>query len=166
MLKKIIASMILKWWLTIFHTLYLPLRKIDSSYTSGLFQITSVHLWTIIDKSPGIFQGLLVIPMLVRQDSKVQLKFSLALRYVPELIIITCMEILYKSSELAVTPKAGLNTLLGTDTLLKLILLCLHSTSSQTLLKAPSNWNTFCWCGDQDWYYMPHYDVVKLETVT
>jgi len=38
-----------------------------------------------------------------------------------------------------VTPKAGRNGLLGSDTLLKLMHLSLHSTSSQTLLEAPSD---------------------------
>ena len=51
-----------------------------------------------------------------------------------------------QSSEIPVTLIAGRNTLLGSDTLLKLTLLSLHSTSSQTLLEAPSDYNTCCWC--------------------
>ena len=47
---------------------------------------------------------------------------------------------------LPVTLKAGRNALLGSDTLLKLTHISLHSTSSQTLLEASSDWNTFCWC--------------------
>jgi hypothetical protein len=39
---------------------------------------------------------------------------------------------------LPVTLKAGSNALLGSDTLLKLTHLILHSTSSQTLLDAPA----------------------------
>ena len=40
--------------------------------------------------------------------------------------------------------KASHNALLGSDTLLKLMHLSLHSTSSQTLLEAPSDLNEFC----------------------
>jgi hypothetical protein len=47
------------------------------------------------------------------------------------------------SSELPVTLKAGKNALLWSDTLLKLTHLSLHSTSSQTLLDAFSDQNTF-----------------------
>jgi len=50
------------------------------------------------------------------------------------------------SSALPVTLKLGRNALLGSDTLLKLMHLSLHSRSSQTLLEASSDWNTFCWC--------------------
>ena len=70
------------------------------------------------------------------RGSHVHPKFSPALRGVPKHIIITPMVLLYESSEIVVTPKAGRNTLLGSDTLLKLMHLCLHSTSSQTLLEA------------------------------
>jgi len=44
--------------------------------------------------------------------------------------------LLYESSNITVTLKAGRNALLGFDTLLKLTLLSLHSTSSQTLLES------------------------------
>jgi len=50
------------------------------------------------------------------------------------------------SAAFAVTLKARRNALLGSDTLLKLMHLNLHSTSSQTLLEASSAYNTFCWC--------------------
>src|SRR5258705_6270142 len=43
------------------------------------------------------------------------------------------------SPALPVTLKAGRNALLGSDTLLKLTHLSLHSTSSQTLLEASSD---------------------------
>jgi len=43
------------------------------------------------------------------------------------------------SSALPVPLKAGRNALLGSDTLLKLMHLSLHSTSSQTLLEASSD---------------------------
>ena len=55
-------------------------------------------------------------------------KFPLVLRGVPKLITITPMVLLYQSSEILVTPKAGRNALLGSDTLLKLMHLSLHST--------------------------------------
>ena len=45
-----------------------------------------------------------------------------------------------------VTLKAGRNALLGSDTLLKLMHLSLHSTFSQRLLVASSDKNSFCWC--------------------
>ena len=57
--------------------------------------------------------------------------------------------LLYQSSEIPVTPKTGWNALLGSDTLLNLTHLSFHSTSSQTLLEAPSDLNTFCWCNDR-----------------
>jgi len=73
-------------------------------------------------------------------------RFSTALRGVPKLITITPMVLLYQSSVISIILKAGQNALLGCDTLLKLTHLCLHCTSSQTLLAVPSNQNTFCWC--------------------
>jgi hypothetical protein len=51
----------------------------------------------------------------------------------------------YQSSEIAVTQNAGQNALQGSDSLLKLMLLTLHSASSHTLLEAPSASNTLCW---------------------
>jgi len=80
-----------------------------------------------------------VISALVRRHSQVHTKFSPALGRVPKLIAITPMVLLYQSSEIPVTPKAGRNALLGSDTLLKFTHLSLHSTSSQTLLEAPSD---------------------------
>jgi hypothetical protein len=56
------------------------------------------------------------------------------------------MVLLYQSSEVAVTPKAGGNVRLGSDSHLKVTLLTLYSASSHTLLEAPSDYNTFCWC--------------------
>ena len=75
--------------------------------------------------------------------SQVHPKFSSALRGVLKLITITPMVLRNQSSEIPVTPKAGWNALLGSDTLLELKL-SLHSTSSQTLLEASSDHNTFC----------------------
>ena len=69
--------------------------------------------------------------------SQVHPKFSPALRGVSKLSTITPMVLLYQSSEISVTLKAGRNALLGSDTLLKLTHLCLHSTYSPTLLEAP-----------------------------
>ena len=71
--------------------------------------------------------------------SQVLPKFSPALRGILKLITITPMVLLYQSSEIPVTPKAGRNALRGSDTLLKLTHLSLHSTSSQTLLEASSD---------------------------
>ena len=68
--------------------------------------------------------------------SQVHLKFAPALGGVPKPITVTPMVLLYQSSEIPVTLKAGRNALLGSDTLLKLSHLSLHSTSSQTLLEA------------------------------
>jgi hypothetical protein len=45
---------------------------------------------------------------------------------------------------LPVMLKAGRNALLGSDTVLKLMHLSLHSTSSHTLLEVNSDKNTFC----------------------
>jgi hypothetical protein len=64
------------------------------------------------------------------------LKFSAALRAVPKPITVTLMVLLYQSSEIPDTLKAGRNAFLGSDTLQKLTHLSLHSTSSQTLLEA------------------------------
>jgi len=66
-------------------------------------------------------------------------KFSTALWSVPKHITITQMVLLLQSSEIPVTLKAGRNALLGSDTLLKLTQLSLHSTSSQTLLESSSD---------------------------
>ena len=71
--------------------------------------------------------------------SQVCLKLSPALRCVPKLITITPMVLLYKSSEFPVTLQASRNALLGSDTLLNLTHLSLHSTRSQTLLQVPSD---------------------------
>jgi len=65
--------------------------------------------------------------------------FSPALRGVPKPITITPMVLLYQSSEIPGTLKAGRNALLGSDTLLKLMHLSLHSTFSQTLLESSSD---------------------------
>ena len=71
--------------------------------------------------------------------SQVHPMFSPAPQGVPKLITLTPMVLLYQSSEIPVTLKAGRNALLGSDTLLKLMYLSLHSTSSQTLLEAASD---------------------------
>jgi len=78
--------------------------------------------------------------------SDVQVKFSPALRVIARLITIAPKILLYQSSEIPVTLKARRNTLIGSDTLLKLKHLSLHATSSQTLLQAPTGYNKFCWC--------------------
>ena len=109
----------------------------------------------IIHKIPGISQSLFVIPTLVQRHYQVDPKFSPALRRAPETYHNhshgTCSShlrsliLMYKASEIPVTPKAGRNALLWSDTLLKLTLLSLHFTSSQTFLEASRVWNTLCW---------------------
>jgi len=71
--------------------------------------------------------------------SQVHLKFSPDFRGVLILVTITPMVLLYQSSEIPVTPKACQNAPLGSDTLMKLTHLTLHSTSSQALLEASSD---------------------------
>jgi len=77
--------------------------------------------------------------------SHVHPMFSPTLWCFLKLITITPMLLLYQSPEIRVTPKASWNALLWSDTLLKLTPLSLYSTSSQTLLEAPSNKIKFCW---------------------
>jgi hypothetical protein len=72
-------------------------------------------------------------------------KFSPVLRGVPKLITITPLALLRQPSEISVAPKASRNALVGSNTLLKLMHLSFHSTSSQTLLETSSVENTFCW---------------------
>jgi len=71
-------------------------------------------------------------------------------RGVPKPRTITPMVLLYQSSEISVTLKADRNALLGSETLLKLTHVSLHSTSSLTPLEASSNNNTLCWW--TNWY--------------
>ena len=78
-----------------------------------------------------------------RRCSQVHPKFFPAHRGVLKLITITPMVLLYQSSEIPLTPRAGRNALLGSNTLLKLTHLSLHCTSSQTLLETSSDYNTF-----------------------
>jgi hypothetical protein len=72
------------------------------------------------------------------------LKFSSSLQDVPILITMTSMVLLYHSSAIPVTPMVNKNALLGSVTLLKLVHLWLHSTSSQSLLESSSDLDTFC----------------------
>jgi len=80
------------------------------------------------------------------QYSQVHPKFGPALWGVPKPITVTPMVLLYQSSEIPVTLTAGRNALIGSDTLPKLTHLSSHSKSSQTLLEASRDQNTFCWC--------------------
>ena len=66
-------------------------------------------------------------------------KFSPALRGVLQLITLTLQVLVYQSSEIPVTLNVGRNALLGSETLLKLTHLRLHSTSSQTVLEASAD---------------------------
>jgi hypothetical protein len=76
--------------------------------------------------------------------SQVHATFPLVLEGVPQLITNFPMVRLYQSSAISVTPKAGRSALLQSDALLKLTHLSLHSASSQTLLEAPTGYNSFC----------------------
>jgi hypothetical protein len=67
----------------------------------------------------------------------------------PKLLITAPIVLLYESSEIPVTLMAGQDAILVSGSLLKLTLLSLHSASSQTLLEAPSDYNTFCWWSKQ-----------------
>ena len=89
--------------------------------------------------APRLVAGALRLVTGIPMCSKVHPKSYPALRAVLKLIPITPMVLLYQSSELAVTPKAGQNALPPSDTLLKLTHLSFHSTSSQTLLEASSD---------------------------
>jgi len=71
-------------------------------------------------------------------------KFSPAVRGVPKPLTMTPMVLLAQSSEIPGTLKAGQNPLLSSDTLLGLTHLGLHSTFSQTLQEASSNYITYC----------------------
>jgi len=62
---------------------------------------------------------------------------SQELRVVPKLITNTLVALLYQSSRISGTAKAGRNALLRADTLPKSKHPSLHSTSSQILLEAP-----------------------------
>jgi len=100
----------------------------------------------LVVRAPRWYQGCCHGSEACRWYSKVHPTLSLALRGIPKLISITPKVLLYQASEIPVAPKAGWNALLGSDTLLKLTHLSLHSTFSQTLLEARSDYNTFCWC--------------------
>jgi hypothetical protein len=63
-------------------------------------------------------------------------KLSPVLQGVPKLIIITPMVLMDLASEIPVTLKAGRIVFLGSDTLLQLTYLSVHSTFSQALLHA------------------------------
>jgi hypothetical protein len=139
MLKKMIASMIQKWYYTIIHSSYFLLREIDCSWTSRESHITPAVLWMNMHKNPESSESLLVISALVCRHSQVLPKVSPARRRIFNLVRITPMVLPYPSSEIPVTPKAGHNALPGFDTLLNLTHLSLHSTSSKTLLEASSD---------------------------
>jgi hypothetical protein len=100
----------------------------DCSCTSGKSQITPAVLRMNIHKNQASLR--------VTLDSRIGWA---TVAGAPKLFTTTSMVILYQSSEIPFTPKAGWNALLGSDTLLKLTLLSLHSTSSQTLMEAPSD---------------------------
>jgi hypothetical protein len=76
--------------------------------------------------------------------SQVHQQFTLALQGIPKLITITPLVFLFQSSEIPVALLASQNALLGTDTLLKLMHQSIYSTSSQTHLEAPRDYNTIC----------------------
>jgi len=94
-------------------------------------------LSALLDWSSAL-PGIASVPRLVADAprcSQMHPKFSPSLRGVLKLITITLMVLLYHSSEIPVILNTSWNALLGSDTLLKLMHLSLHSTSSQTLLE-------------------------------
>jgi len=103
----------------------------------------------IARRTGGILKDDVVFPRLLYCDSRCSLtcrrrsqvhpKFSPAPRDVAIMIRLSPMVLLYQSSEIRVTLKAGRNALLGSDALLKVTHLSLHFTSSQTLLEASSD---------------------------
>jgi len=115
--------------------LFMYIRRVSDHACSRLNDYSS---------NPGIPQSLRVIPELVRRHSQVHPKYCPALRHVPKLITITPMVLMNQSSGFQVTPKAGWNALLGSVTLLKLMLLSIPSISSQILPEVPRDQNTFC----------------------
>ena len=76
--------------------------------------------------------------------SEVHSQFSAALQDFLKRVTITSMVLLNWSLEIPFPLKAGRNTLQGSDTFLKLMHLSLQFTSSQTLLEARRDQNTFC----------------------
>jgi len=74
----------------------------------------------------------------------------------PKLITTASMRRPYQPSEIPVTPKASRNAHLGSDSLLKLTPLSLHTASSHTPLEAPSDQITFRWC----WSMPNHCNIV------
>jgi len=96
--------------------------------------------------------------------SQVHPKFSPAHRGVPGPIIITSVVLFYQSSEVSVTQKVGRSNLLWSDSLLKLMHLSLHSTSSQTLLESSSEYNTCCWCWTTLGYSTDNSDILRATT--
>jgi hypothetical protein len=100
----------------------------DSSCTSRESQITPAVLQIIIHKNPASLRGSL--------DSSIGWA---TVPGAPKLFTTAPMVLPYQSSEIPVTPKAGRNALLGSDTLIKLTLRSLPYTSFQALLEVPSD---------------------------
>jgi len=98
--------------------------------TTAELQIQLAVLWMNIHKNWGISQSVFGIAMLVTGHSKVIPKFSLVLQHVPKLIMIIYVVYLYRELEVLNTLKDSQNALLGSDSLLKLMLLSFHSTST------------------------------------
>lgn len=82
----------------------------------------------------------------------------------PVLITTAPLVFTYQWSDIPVTPKASWNALWGYDSLLKLTLLSSHSACFHTLLEAPTDYNTFCWC---TWVviYLPHTSVYAISSL-
>jgi hypothetical protein len=100
----------------------------NGSCTSGESQITPAVLRLKIHKITASFKICL--------DSRIGWA---TVPGAPKHLTTAPMVHLFQSSEILVTPKPDRNALVGSETLLKLMLLSLHSTSSQTLLEAPSD---------------------------
>jgi len=131
-----------------FTTIYGPysLRRVIHYWTKSVkSQITPPVLRIIILKNPGIFGSLFEMSTLIGWQSQVLPKFSLMLQCTAKPPWLTPMWLLETILDIQLTLKANWNTLLGSDTLQYLMLINLYSNLFPPHLKAPINWNTFCW---------------------
>jgi len=145
-LRKILARVIQKCWWRISQTLYSQLREINWICTYWECKIILADYLIYLVRKARISQSLFLNPTLVQQYTLASQKFPLVPWHILKHIIITASVLQYQPSGIQFAPKANRNALLGSNTLLTLMLLCLHSTSCQTLMQAPSDWNTFCGC--------------------
>jgi len=97
------------------------------------------YWWTVIWGAPRLVAGGPSIMFGTPRHSQIHSLLTPVLWDVPKRISRTPIQHIYQWSAILVTVKAGWNSLLGSDTLLKLTHLCLHFISSQTLLEISSD---------------------------